>query len=58
MMSMAVKNVDSSFQAVEQGPGEDGIKEIEDREEEIDLANVRLSKKYPVYWFWIRRLRT
>lgn len=45
MMSMAVKNVDSSFQAVEQGPGEDGIKEIEDREEEIDLANVRLSKK-------------
>lgn len=45
MMSMAVKNVDSSFHAVEQGPGEDGIKEIEDREEEIDLANVRLSKK-------------
>ena len=45
MMSMAVKIVDSSFQAVEQGPGEDGIKEIEDREEEIDLANVRLSKK-------------
>ena len=45
MMSMAVKNVDSSFQAVEQGPGEDGIKEIEDREEEIDLANVRLLKK-------------
>ena len=45
MMSMAVKNVDSSFQAVEQGPGEDGIKEIEEREEEIDLANVRLSKK-------------
>lgn len=45
MLSAASKNVDASFLAVEQGPGEDGIGEIENREEEIDLANVRLSKK-------------
>ena len=45
MQSAASKNVDASFLAVEQGPGEDGIGEIENREEEIDLANVRLSKK-------------
>ena len=40
MLSAASKNVDASFLAVEQGPGEDGIGEIENREEEIDLATV------------------
>ena len=47
MLAMAATNVSESFKAMEQGPGEEGIKEIADREEEIDLSNVRLSKKYP-----------
>ncbi len=45
MLAMAATNVSESFKAMEQGPGEEGIKEIADREEEIDLSNVRLSKK-------------
>ena len=45
MLAMASTNVSESFKAMEQGPGEDGIQEIADREEEIDLSNVRLSKK-------------
>ncbi len=45
MLDMAATNVAESFKAMEQGPGEDGIQEIADREEEIDLSNVRLSKK-------------
>ena len=45
MLAMAATNVAESFKAMEQGPGEDGIREIADREEEIDLSNVRLSKK-------------
>ena len=45
MLAMAATNVSESFKAMEQGPGEDGIQEIADREEEIDLSNVRLSKK-------------
>ena len=45
MLAMAATNVAESFKAMEQGPGEDGIREIADQEEEIDLSNVRLSKK-------------
>lgn len=45
MLAMAATNVSESFKAMEQGPGENGIQEIADREEEIDLSNVRLSKK-------------
>ena len=45
MLAMAAVNVSDSFKAMEQGPGENGIQEITDREEEIDLSNVRLSKK-------------
>ena len=45
MLAMAASNVSDSFKAMEQGPGENGIQEIADREEEIDLSNVRLSKK-------------
>ena len=45
MLAMAAANVSDSFKAMEQGPGENGIQEIADREEEIDLSNVRLSKK-------------
>ena len=45
MLAMAAVNVSDSFKAMEQGPGENGIQEIADREEEIDLSNVRLSKK-------------
>ena len=45
MLAIAASNVSDSFKAMEQGPGENGIQEIADREEEIDLANVRLSKK-------------
>ena len=45
MLAMAAANVSDSFKAMEQGPGENGIQEITDREEEIDLSNVRLSKK-------------
>lgn len=45
MLAMAATNVSESFKAMEQGPGEEGIQEIADREEEIDLSNVRLSKK-------------
>ena len=45
MLAIAASNVSDSFKAMEQGPGEDGIQEIADREEEIDLSNVRLSKK-------------
>ena len=45
MLAIAASNVSDSFKAMEQGPGENGIQEIADREEEIDLSNVRLSKK-------------
>ena len=45
MLAMAAANVSDSFKAMEQGPGENGIQEITDREEDIDLSNVRLSKK-------------
>ena len=45
MLAMAAANVSDSFKAMEQGPGENGIQEITDREEEIDLSNVWLSKK-------------
>ena len=45
MLAIAASNVSDSFKAMEQGPGENGIQEITDREEEIDLSNVRLSKK-------------
>ena len=45
MLAIAASNVSDSFKAMEQGPGENGIQEITDREEDIDLSNVRLSKK-------------
>lgn len=45
MLESASKNVSESFQAVTHGSGGDGIHSIEEREEEIDLSNVRLSKK-------------
>ena len=36
MLAIAASNVSYSFKAMEQGPGENGIQEIADREEEID----------------------
>lgn len=45
MLDTAALNVSESFRAVAHGPGSEGIHSIEDREEEIDLSNVRISKK-------------
>lgn len=45
MLDSAALNVWESFQAVAQGTGGAGIHSIEEREEEIDLSNVRISKK-------------
>lgn len=45
MLETASMNVTDSFQAVANGPGGEGIHSIEAREEEIDLSNVRISKK-------------
>ena len=45
MLDTAAVNVSESFMAVANGPGNDGIHPIEEREEEIDLSNVRISKK-------------
>lgn len=45
MLSEAAKNVSQSFKAVENGNEEEVFQEISDREEEIDLCNVRLSQK-------------
>ncbi len=45
MLATAITNVSESFKALEEGPGEEGISPVEEREEEIDLSNVRLSEK-------------
>lgn len=45
MLDTAAANVSESFKAVRKGTGGEGIEAIADREEEIDLSNVRLSKK-------------
>lgn len=45
MLEAAAQNVSESFKAVESGTENEGIQEIADREEEIDLSNMRLSKK-------------
>lgn len=45
MLDTASQNVSESFKAVEYGPGSEGIQAITDREEEIDLSNMRLSQK-------------
>ena len=45
MLETAAENVTDSFKAVENGVKEDGIQVIADREEEIDLSNMRLSQK-------------
>ena len=45
MLETAAENVTDSFKAVENGVKEDGIQVISDREEEIDLSNMRLSQK-------------
>ncbi|MGN0371628.1 MAG: Na/Pi cotransporter family protein [Enterocloster sp.] len=45
MLATAITNVSESFRALEEGPGEEGISPVEEREEEIDLSNVRLSEK-------------
>ena len=45
MMDVAARNVSESFMAVANGTGKEGIQGIEEREEEIDLSNVRISKK-------------
>ena len=45
MMDVAATNVSESFMAVANGTGKEGIQGIEEREEEIDLSNVRISKK-------------
>ena len=45
MLDAAGLNVSESFVAVANGPGKEGIQPIEEREEEIDLSNVRISKK-------------
>lgn len=44
MLAAAAENVSESFKAVEEGAPE-GIQAITDREEEIDLSNMRLSQK-------------
>ena len=44
MLATAAENVSQSFKAVEEGASE-GIQAIADREEEIDLSNMRLSQK-------------
>ena len=44
MLATAAENVSQSFKAVEDGASE-GIQAIADREEEIDLSNMRLSRK-------------
>ena len=44
MLATAAENVSQSFKAVEEGAAE-GIQAIADREEEIDLSNMRLSQK-------------
>lgn len=44
MLAAAAQNVSESFKAVEEGAA-DGIQAIEDREEEIDISNMRLSQK-------------
>ena len=44
MLATAAENVSQSFKAVEDGASE-GIQAITDREEEIDLSNMRLSQK-------------
>lgn len=44
MLAAAALNVSESFKAVEEGAA-DGIQAIEDREEEIDISNMRLSQK-------------
>lgn len=45
MLDTATQNVSESFKAVAFGPGSEGIQAITDREEEIDLSNMRLSQK-------------
>lgn len=45
MLAETDTNVRESFKTLEEGVDEDGIEPISRREEEIDLANVRLSKK-------------
>ena len=45
MLAETDTNVRESFKTLEEGVDEDGIEPISQREEEIDLANVRLSKK-------------
>lgn len=45
MLDTAAVNVSESFKAVSEGIGSDGIEAITAREEEIDLSNMRLSKK-------------
>lgn len=45
MLSLAVVNVSESFQALEKGAQEADLTRISEREEEIDLTNVRLSRK-------------
>ena len=45
MMDVAARNVSESFMAVANGTGKEGIQGIEEREDEIDLSNVRISKK-------------
>ncbi len=45
MLAETGTNVRESFKTLEEGIDEDGIEPISQREEEIDLANVRLSKK-------------
>ena len=45
MLAETDTNVREGFKTLEEGVDEDGIEPISQREEEIDLANVRLSKK-------------
>lgn len=45
MLDTAAVNVSESFKAVAEGTGGNGIDAITQREEEIDLSNMRLSKK-------------
>ncbi len=45
MLDTAAVNVSESFKAVAEGTGSGGIEAITAREEEIDISNMRLSKK-------------
>ncbi len=47
MLAIAASNVSDSFKAMEQGPGENGIQEIADREEESIFPMYVCQRRFP-----------